>query len=100
MHYRTDLHRAVVIDAANQFRRERAPRNEREAALGLAEAQYSAQREAHCSGPCRQGRIACPTPTICERAEDGLDCARGILVALAMVASIVAAVLLLHWMLA
>lgn len=73
-------------------------RNEREAAMALAEAQYSAQRAAHCSGPCRQGRIACPTPTICGRAEDGLDCARGILVALAMVASIVAAVLLVSWL--
>ena len=75
-------------------------RNEREAAMALAEAQYSAQRAACCRADCMQGRIACPTPTICERAEDGLDCARGILVALAMVASIVAAVLLLHWMLA
>ena len=75
-------------------------RNEREAAMALAEAQYSAQREARCRADCMQGRIACPTPTICERAEYGLGCARGILVALAMMASIVAAVLLLHWMLA
>ena len=72
-------------------------RNEREAAMDLAEAQYSAQRAACCRADCMQGRIACPTPTICERAEDGLDCARGILVALAMVASIVAAVLLVSW---
>ena len=78
------------------FRRQQW-RNEREAAMALAEAQYSAQREARCRADCMQGRIACPTPTICERAEDGLDCARGILVALAMVASIVAAVLLVSW---
>ena len=73
-------------------------RNEREAAMALAEAQYSAQRAACCRADCMQGRIACQTPTICERAEDGLDCARGILVALAMVASIVAAVLLVSWL--
>ena len=72
-------------------------RNEREAAMALAEAQYSAQREARCRADCMHGRIACPTPTICERAEDDLAAPNGILVALAMVASIVAAVLLVSW---
>ena len=75
-------------------------RNEREAAMALAEAQYSAQRAAHCSGPCQQGRLLRPCPDACERAEDDLAAPTGILVALAMVASIVAAVLLVHWMLA
>jgi hypothetical protein len=54
-----------------------------------------------CSGPCEQGRKLCPAPTACRIADnDDLDPARGILVALGIVASIVAAVGLLHWWLA
>jgi hypothetical protein len=56
-----------------------------------------------CAGPCDQGRRLCPCPDACMRIEDdgdGLDAARGILLAVALVASIVATVGALHWALA
>jgi hypothetical protein len=51
-----------------------------------------------CTGPCEQGRRACPSPQACERGQrdddDGFDLFRGLLVAVAFTAVCLAVALL------
>lgn len=51
-----------------------------------------------CSGPCDQGRNACPTPEACEVADVELgDMAFGVVLAVALVAAAIGCASLIAW---
>lgn len=58
----------------------------------------SLNRAMRCNGgPCKQGRVPCPTPEACQVAEDGIGTFRGLIYALPYALALWAAVALTLW---
>jgi hypothetical protein len=76
--------RAAVMDLAEQIDRERRQ--------GAWPARRASGPLSTCTGPCQQGRLPCPCPDACTRADrddgdaDGFGFWRGLLLALAVTA--------------